>query len=305
MCNPRIPVVSASVVLFLTIGAASIAGETNDEGVGHPILKGPYLGQHPPGDTPQVFAPGFVSTDEHEFSCTFTPDGKEFYFARGTGPHNRKRIMVTRLEGGVWTVPEVALPAFASENFEPRVTPDGKRLFFMGFHETAGGEMPAIDMFYAERTAEGWGEVHHLGEPFNSAKSMFVSATSDGTIYTTDAQAGEIVRSRLVEGEYQPYENLGPPVNTDGMEIYPYVDPDESFLIYNAMGSGESGLVVSFRADDGSWTGPQVIDTGMHCGCPTVSPDGKYLFFVSGRPKGDLYWVDMKIVHSLKPQDRN
>ena len=48
-----------------------------------PVLKGPYLGQKQPGMTPEIFAPGIVSTEKfREFSGTFTPDGKEYYFFR-------------------------------------------------------------------------------------------------------------------------------------------------------------------------------------------------------------------------------
>jgi len=36
-------------------------------------LIGPYLGQKPPGMTPEVFAPGIVSTDSYEFACCFSP----------------------------------------------------------------------------------------------------------------------------------------------------------------------------------------------------------------------------------------
>jgi hypothetical protein len=38
----------------------------------------------------------------------------------------------------------------------------------------------------------------------------------------------------------------------------------------------------------------------MPAGVPCVSPDGKYLFFVAGRP-GDIHWVDMEVVYGLKP----
>lgn len=48
-----------------------------------PNLKGSYLGQKPPGVTPEVFAPGIVSTNNHaEMGCAWTPEGKEFYFGR-------------------------------------------------------------------------------------------------------------------------------------------------------------------------------------------------------------------------------
>ena len=209
--------------------------------------------------------------------------------------------MGSKLENGVWTVPVAALPSFANENFEPRVTPDGKKLFFMVFGDASGQERPPINMFCAERTGNGWGEVYQMGEPFNPGKSMFISVTDDGTIYTTDAAKLDVVCSRLQDGKYQAYENPGAPVNTDGPEVYPYIAPDESYVLYNLMGPDDRPLKVSFRGEDGSWSEPKDINTGMQSGCATVSPDGKYLFFVSGPPrKGDLYWVDMKVVHDLK-----
>jgi hypothetical protein len=40
-----------------------------------PTLKGPYLGQKPPGMIPEIFAPDIISTAEHEGSSgfSFTP----------------------------------------------------------------------------------------------------------------------------------------------------------------------------------------------------------------------------------------
>jgi hypothetical protein len=46
-----------------------------------PVLKGEYLGQKLPGTTPEIFAPGIVSTTQGEFNAAFSPDGKEFYFS--------------------------------------------------------------------------------------------------------------------------------------------------------------------------------------------------------------------------------
>lgn len=48
-----------------------------------PIPIGPYLGQKPPGMTPEIFRPGIVSLSEAvEYGMAFTPDGQEFYFNR-------------------------------------------------------------------------------------------------------------------------------------------------------------------------------------------------------------------------------
>jgi Tol biopolymer transport system component len=47
-----------------------------------PRLKGPYLGQSPPGLKPVIFAPGIVSTERNELNPVFTPDGKYLFFTR-------------------------------------------------------------------------------------------------------------------------------------------------------------------------------------------------------------------------------
>lgn len=301
------------MAILLALAQIGSAEPAQSESTKTPILKGPYLGQQPPGLVPVVFAPGFVSTDSgHEFSCTFSPDGKEFYFARGTGQGNVKEIMVTRLRENGWIVPESALPEFPGESFEPRVTPDGKQLFFMGFEPKPGQGMPPLNMYCADRVAGSLKNVKPLGEPFNPMNSMSVSFTADGSIYTTDTKTGgnDIARSRLVNGSYQEYENLGAPINTENMEIYPFVAPDESYLIYGSMtqaqGPSSSRLMVSFKQADGTWGTPKAIELGMRAGTPTVSPDGKYLFFVSGKPRqGDIYWVDFEVVRKAANSRKN
>lgn len=269
------------------------------------VRRGPYMGQKPPGRTPEVFAPGFVSTEDHEFAPSFSPDGREFYFSRAVGEYRRKSVMVTRLANGVWTEPQPAIP-FDDESFEARVTPDGKRIFFMGFHAASDTERPDIDMFFAERNEDVWGEPERLGPPFNPAGSMYISFTEDGAIYTTDARGGNIVRSQLVDGEYCGFEYLDVPVNTeDAQQVYPFVSPDGSYLIFNEMGGergGESGLVVTFRCEDGSWSVPREIPLGMRAGTASVSPDGKYMFFTAGRPEGDIYWVDAGVFKDFFPK---
>ena len=46
-----------------------------------PAPKSPYLGQKPPGMTPEVFAPGIVSTKNNiEFKIAISPDGKYLFY---------------------------------------------------------------------------------------------------------------------------------------------------------------------------------------------------------------------------------
>ncbi len=100
--------------------------------------RGPYLGQKAPGPTPELFAPGFISTGLFERDVAMTPDGGEFYFS--TAFRSVTTIMVTRLRDGAWTAPEAA--SFAADPayyyMEPSVSHDGRRIFFLTTRPRAG-----------------------------------------------------------------------------------------------------------------------------------------------------------------------
>ena len=75
-----------------------------------PVLKGPYLGQKLPGETPELFAPGVISkSDSKEMGCTWTPDMKEFYFTRQGTPSNPRAwaIWFTKEVDGIWKKPQI------------------------------------------------------------------------------------------------------------------------------------------------------------------------------------------------------
>jgi hypothetical protein len=97
-------------ILILAVGLLGLlAGNTLSQENDFPVLRGPYLGQPPPGTMPEIFAPGVISTTAHEFSCCFSPDAKEFYFTRNVAELNEKVIMLTRMDEGVWTPPAIRL----------------------------------------------------------------------------------------------------------------------------------------------------------------------------------------------------
>jgi hypothetical protein len=68
-----------SVLLLLILSSG--LGSGNEQAF--PRLQGPYLGQKPPGMTPELFAPGLIAgIEEHQNCLTFSPDGKEIYWGR-------------------------------------------------------------------------------------------------------------------------------------------------------------------------------------------------------------------------------
>jgi Tol biopolymer transport system component len=276
-----------------------------------PVLQGPYLGQELPGTTPEIFAPGVISTPAHEFSCCFSPDGKEFYFTRDVAELKEKVIMVTKMRDGEWTMPTVVPFVENYFSFEPLITPDNKRLYFMSGKPIPGQTGPPMNILYVEREKDGWGTPKNPGAPFNPAKAMFVSSTLDGTIYTTDISGGpgreSIAVSRQVDGKYRELKKLSPPINDETSSMYPYIAPDENYIIYISRKPSEkidNVLTISYKKLDGTWFDPQAVEIGMNAGLPFVSPDGKFLFFTGGeKGKSDIYWVSAAFIEKLRPKE--
>ncbi len=274
-----------------------------------PQLTGPYLGQTAPGTTPELFAPGIVSTGLYTRDVAMTPDGSEFYFGVMAGGF--AVILETKLVDGRWTKPEVA-PFSGDSRFmdlEPHISPDGRHFYFLSTRPPDGGEPEPDetgawvhqDIWVMDRTETGWGAPYNLGAPINTeASEFFPSVTLDGTIYFTrndeDPAGSFIYRARLVDGQYAEPEKLPPEVNSVPQQFNAFIAPDESYLILSAGGRedsyGGADYYVIFRNPDDTWVGPINLGPTINQAVgaewsPYVSPDGKYFFFMSTR-KGSV-----------------
>ena len=70
-------VISPVILMFIALSTPLNAQEGRS-----PVLKGPYLGQKPPGLNPEIFLPGIVSTELNEHGApTFSPDLSEMYWS--------------------------------------------------------------------------------------------------------------------------------------------------------------------------------------------------------------------------------
>jgi hypothetical protein len=106
-------------------------------------LSGPFLGQTPPGPTPALFAPGFVSTERRELNAAFTPDGRMLFFARDRYPRGTL-IMMTSFDGTRWTR-SVAAPFSrdGESDVDVFVTADGGEVYFCSERPIPGAPAPA------------------------------------------------------------------------------------------------------------------------------------------------------------------
>jgi len=278
-----------------------------------PVLKGHYFGQKPPDTTPEVFAPGIVSTlTGHEFSCSFSPKGDEMFFTRRIPGKTGNRIMYMNMEKGRWTRPRPSPFAYDIFEFEPNFSPDGKKVFYGSRRPLPGQTEPNQDtaIWVAEKGPSGWRTPYPIGSPISDLNPMFMTATNDGTIYFTGNVERGIYRSRFKKGKYTRPERLPDEINFIDNAGHPYIAPDESYVIFDGYGGpgsiGSTDLYISFRSEDDIWSravnmGPQVNSKEGEI-CAWFSFDGKYLFYLSSRNgNGDIFWVDAGVIKTLFP----
>jgi len=345
LCERTIVTVLQAVGLCLLVGCSNQESTTPSGGAPEPVSTaaiGDYLGQESPGRVPEIFAPGVVSTGMAERDVAITPDLREIYFTRVIGEFSASAIMVTRRVGQEWSNPEVASFSGVYKDLEPAISPDGKRLFFISIRPTEGSEAAeeSEDIWVVDRVEDGWSEPRKLGPPVNSEHAeFFPSVTADGTLYFTrrgDGTTENILRSRFEGGVYREPEQLGSEVNSGKTQFNACVSPDESYIVVCVWGRDDSlGSVdyyVSFRDSNDSWTGPfnlgpQINTSGGREYSPSVSPDGKYFFFMSSRTElgeevrsepltakslealhdapgngnSDIYWIGAEIIEELRP----
>ncbi|MDF1695510.1 MAG: hypothetical protein P1U56_06745 [Saprospiraceae bacterium] len=286
--------------------SSNIVGET----VSDPML---YFGQELPTKTPKIFAPGIISkSDRHEFGCTLSKDGTEFYF--GVDNNGKMEIHGTQLIDGKWTTQVNLFPIDSASYNDPMFSPDEKQLYFISNRPYKSGErLKDVDIWYINRTADGWSDPKSAGEVINSSlNEYFVSFSSNRTMYFSSRDisanapryAYDIYQSKLQNGKYLEPEKLSDAINTHRYEADVFISPDESYIIFASIrknGMGRGDLYISFKDANDKWK-PAVnmvneISTENHELCPFVSPDGKFFFYTSNQ---DIYWVSTEIFDDYK-----
>ncbi|MDJ0712192.1 MAG: hypothetical protein QNJ14_17510 [Woeseiaceae bacterium] len=281
-----------------------------------PSLKGPYLGQNPPGEVPELFAPGIISTEAGELNAVFNEAGDVFLFSRMLD--GKVKAFAMRMEEGVWREP--AMLNFSRQHPEADqvdmyFSPDEKSLYFISNLSVASFETGSVNIWRSDWN-DGLDLNHQLlAAPVNSdGQEIYPVPVVSGNLYFsssrgTDGQPRDFFRGHADDGHINRVERLGEPFNTGEDEGDVYMAPDESYAIITSSrlddSQGRADLFITFRTADGGWTdavnlGPN-INSDQHDYTPIVSPDGKFFFLTrSGDHPGDLYWVDAGFIEDMR-----
>jgi Tol biopolymer transport system component len=267
-------------------------------------LIGPTLAISPQ-DTkhaePQIFAKDIISTG-HEFSLTFTPDGKDAYFTRSFPDKKVNHVMHSQFRGGQWqTATPISFSSDQWSDLDPALSPNGKRLLFISTRPAQDAQDKTVknmDIWYSDWTGSDWGEPHYIKELSSPGKEGSPTVDTNGTLcFFSDrnrqANSNSIYCSELVAGKYTDPQLMAD-INSGVSDTSPSLSADGQVMLFYSTrdgGYGKADLYVSFK-QHGKWSVARnfgsIVNTGEFEYNPTVSRDGKTLYF--GR-NGYIYWV--------------
>ncbi len=279
-------------------------------------LKGSYLGQTPPGNTPVRFIPdnNYKSTANWwwQSSPVFSPSGEEMYFTKRIASEGVEQIWFTRIENGVWSIPQKAYFANSGMDKCMMFLSNNDTMYFCNYSE-------GTFIYRVTRNSNGWSQPqgvevpmpeNYIGISYSIARNKNIYLAMMHKVsnnFMTNYATCDIYVSKYINGSYTQPENLGS-VNSNEGECVDFIDPEERFIIISSRRAGGYGyhdLYISRRNPDGTWhtpvnLGPN-INTSNEESSATISPDGMYMFFVTQR-YGDIeytpYWVSSSILEA-------
>ncbi len=296
-------------LILLASGCAQVEKDT-------PPLQDQYLGQKLPGDDPEVFAPGIVSAESWAEHCqiAISPLGDEIFWSAWTadyktedGEMNTEQIFYSKYENGSWTKPH--RPEFTKENpyglnGGPVFSQDGQKLFF--YQVKSPWTSSTMNTYYVEKTNGRWSDKPlDAGQPYNSQERNYSPVftkkgsaykNADGIISKFTYQDGifALADTMVIHKDYRPGWNI-------------FVSPKEDYVLFAAIheeGLGDMDIYVSFKTQDDQWGTPKnlgnKVNTDRRERFPTVSPDGKFLFFMRHTETQDFFWVSTRILEDLR-----
>lgn len=188
----------------------------------------------------------------------------------------------------------------------PSQTIDGTQLFY-----TRRVELYNEDFFGSRRMKGGnWETATPLKGSLNTPQSegaMMISQDGEWLVFTgcyrPDSYGGcDLYISYRTTNGWSAAKNLGNRINSDQWESQPCLSPDKRELYFasrRAGGFGGSDIYVSRLQDNGQWSDPENLGSGVNTSadeqCPFIHADNQTLYFTSsywpGYGDDDLFYV--------------
>jgi len=273
------------------------------------ILKAPATGVE------KEILPGDIISKAEENTPVLSADGKTLYFCRDASvveemEGDSEDIYTASLQEGLWdSVKQIKALSSPYRNDAPlSVSADGTRMFLY-----INGRIA-----YSDKTADSWTKPVFLKSPINVHEwQSDAQMTADGrvlllTIREESTNNYDLYAAVLKgDGSWAVPQNLGPVINTKGVERTPLLHPDMKTLYFSSAGHGGLGgldVYKSTRTGEGwdQWSKPvnlgKEVNTARNDWGYSISTDGQYAVFASRSRNEDEDLYRIQLPKEMRPE---
>ena len=293
------------ILVFALILNACNTKKHKSKGSDSLTTEASYFGQNPPGMTAEIFAPGIVSINgRYEHGISFSPDLDEVYFS-ANNEDEVPDVYFSKLEGEKWTNPKKANFTKGKKDAEmhPFVSFSDNKIYFTAHNS----DYTDTKIWYVNRLENTWSNAIKLDSPINDDELFYSNQSKNGDLFYTNVSKRKMYYAPNKNGKFPEVREVGIEFGFHG-----FISPSQDFLVVNARNKEDdqrkdNDIYVYFKEKDGTWSKPinlgNEVNSNFDETCPSITPDGKYLFFGRYNEEGGLsnfYWVSTEIINKLK-----
>jgi len=244
-----------------------------------------------PAAQPKVFSQEGKTDLSNESVAAFMPDQKTVFIADG------QTIVVSKMIRGKWSTPVTAPFSGQWKDWDPTMSPDGKRVIFVSTRPLESMSQDKAQknahLWYVEKlSGNNWSSPKHFDAPVNieGCNDFGPSVSGSGTICfcSRNRDGDKKMRSYYVKWLGDHYDKPKMLALNGDSEIFdPFIAPDEHYIIFVS----NNELYISYRKG-GDWTQGRKLSPNVNNGKgnfdPYVSPDGKTLYYAQDKAPGIL-----------------
>ncbi|MEO0468313.1 MAG: hypothetical protein AAF206_01735 [Bacteroidota bacterium] len=260
-----------------------------------------YGGLELPDSTPIALPLPLPQGNHMIHKGVFSPDLQNFYFTQSDPDFTNFDVYVIQQTDDGWGTVE---PAFFNSEYDEHgmsFSPDGQTIFFASTRP-ADSLPKTWHLWTANREGTEWSKPTLINIPNLHHKLLsHPSMAADGSLYfhASNLDYSEMdlyVAEPIAEG-YGATEKVFSEKAPIG-RCTPFISPDERYLLYAEIGN-ELDLMLSTKDEKGNWTMTRRLSASVNThgqGNPSVSPDGKFLLYTTGKEDGtnwQLQWGKM------------
>lgn len=215
-----------------------------------------------------------INTKYDEYWPSLSADESTFVITRLVSSSNSGRMQedfyISRFRDDKWgEMEDVGKPLNTDDNEGAQsISADGRLMVF-----TACNRPDAIgrcDLYYSVRQGEKWSTPINMGRPVNSnyrETQPSLSADARTLYFSSDRPGGkgqhDIWVTKMVSGRWTEPVNLGDSINTEGIEMSPFIHPDNRTLYFASDGhTGMGGYDIFISRLDSSATWRKPVNMG-------------------------------------------